>query len=548
MKKIFFYFKKCGFYYKIILLTSVLLTGATILSSALLGDFTDHMTQLSNAEIGKLLILVVAAFLFQELLDISYMMIRNKIEIYTYANVQKKILHQILYLPFDHPKLKNSSDLYTMTSRYSEDFTKFLSETVPDILFQTIRMVLSLTFIALISWKITLIYLGALAVSLLVQFAVSKVMKKASYEVKKSEADLNIKMRDILSNHTLIKVWGCFDWVEDSWKDQENSYIKANLRMNFRTMPLSIIGILGGIFPILCLCLAGLYLIPNEMIEISSFMTIFYLCQTIMPDQLHYADLWIAAVKAKPSKDQLCSFFEEKTEKDNSENANKSKSGEIILEQVCYRYPKGENWAIENISMRIENGKKVAFVGASGSGKSTLMKVMAGLIMPQKGNIHGTKGIYGDQFPFLFTNTLQQNILYSHEQKDEKFVMACQNSQLDEFVSSLEQGYQTMITENGEHFSGGQRHRIALARSLNSRQEVLLLDEVFSALDPKLAQKIMKQLIISYPNTTMIFGLHQKELFSFMDEIYIFDHGHILDHGTYDELCEKSSVFGGIIK
>ena len=83
------------------------------------------------------------------------MMIRNKIEIYTYANVQKKILHQILYLPFDHPKLKNSSDLYTMTSRYSEDFTKFLSETVPDILFQTIRMVLSLTFIALISWKIT---------------------------------------------------------------------------------------------------------------------------------------------------------------------------------------------------------------------------------------------------------------------------------------------------------------------------------------------------------------------------------------------------------
>ena len=72
----------------------------------------------------------------------------------------------------------------------------------------------------------------------------------------------------------------------------------------------------------------------------------------------------------------------------------------------------GENWAIENISMRIENGKKVAFVGASGSGKSTLMKVMAGLIMPQKGNIHGTKGIYGC---LLYTSLYYLRIHIRHQ-------------------------------------------------------------------------------------------------------------------------------------
>lgn len=548
MKKIFFYFRKCSFYYGILVVISVFLTGAIILASTVLGDFTDQIIRLSNTEIGKLLILVVVAFLFQELLDVFYMLIQNKIQVYVYASVQKKLLHQVVHLPFEHPKLKNSSDLYTIISRYSEDFTKFLSETVPNILYQTIRMVLSLLFITVISWRITVIYLVATLISLLLQFFISKIMKKASYCVKKTEADLNIKMKDVLSNHTLIKVWGCFDWIEDSLKNQEDFYIKANLRMNLRTMPMSIIGILGGIFPILSLCLAGMYLIPNGLIPVSSFMIIFYLCQTIMPDQLHYADLWTAAMKAKPSRDQLFSFLEEKTEKDNSENKNRSELEEIVIDQVCYQYPKGENWAVENISMKIGVSKKVAFVGASGSGKSTLMKLMAGLITPQKGNIRGTKGIYGDQFPFLFTDTLQQNILYSHEQKDETFTMACQNAQLDEFVSGLEQGYQTMITENGEQFSGGQRQRIALARSLNSRQEVLLLDEVFSALDPKMIQKIMKQLMISYPKTTMVFGLHQKELLSFMDEIYVFDHGHILEHGTYEELCEKSSILEGIIK
>lgn len=546
MKKFFYYFKKCGFYYGMTVVVSVLLTGATIFASRVLGQFTEQLSGLGGDGIGRMLIIIFSAYLLQEFLHILSLLLQSKIGCYTFSAIQKKLLHQVLYLRPDHPELKNASDLYTLMSRYSEDYTEFLSETVPAIIYQTIRMLLSLAYIALIDWRCTAIYIAAILVSLTMQFFISKIMEKASYEVKKCEAGLNARMKDVLSNHTLIKLWGCFDWVGDYWKQQESLYIKANIRMGLRTVPLHMIGLLWGIFPILCLGLAGLWLIPKELVDVGAFMTIFYLCQNILPDQLHYTDLWTEAAQARPSRQWLFDFFGEtgqtaaSHEKDNQEKT--------AVEQVWYRYPGNEKWVLADVSLQIEAGKKIAIVGASGSGKSTLMKLMAGLLYPQKGEIRGPQAVYGDQFPFLFTDTIQQNILYSCDKKDDFFEQVCEDMQLNEFVSEQEAGYETLITENGDMLSGGQRQRIALARALNSRRKILLLDEAFSALDPELAKRIMKRLVEKYPETTMVFGLHQKELLPFMDEIYMLSNGKLLDHGNYAELCERNAVFGETIQ
>ncbi len=544
MKKIGDYLKKSRFYYGITALLSVFMTGAIILSSALLGRFTEGLSRLSGNGIVKLLLLVLAAFFSQELLDYFYQILRNKIEIDTYSNIQKKLLYQELHLSFDHPKLKKSSGLYTLMSCCADDLTRFLSITMPDILFQTIRLLFALTFIIRTNWQISFVYIGALLLSLVIQFLIGKTMEKASYRVKKSEADLNAKLKDVLENRLLIKVSGCFDWTKDFWKEQEQSYVKANLRMSLQTMPFRTMGIISGIFPILCLCFAGIYLTSTGKIKVSEFMTLFYLCQNILPDQLHYADLWEEVIKVKPAAQQLTAYFEEKEPQVEWEKENGFQTGEMVLEHIYYRYPEREAWAVKDISLQLERGKKIAFVGASGSGKSTLMKLMAGLILPQNGRIQGEKGRYTDQFPFLFTDSLMQNILYSGAYEEERFEKACENACLEEFVSEMEQGYDTAVTENGEGLSRGQRQRVALARSLNSESALLLHDEVFSALDSELAKNIMKKLKEEYPDITMVFSLHQKELLPFMDEIYLFDSGCLLEKGTYRELQGKLAHFG----
>lgn len=544
MKKFFYYFNQCRFYYGMTVLVSILLTGAIILASNVLGELTEKLSGFGADGAGRLLILVAGAFLLQELLDAVYQLLKSRIECYTFGNIQKKLLHQILYLSPDHPEMKNSSGLYTLMVRHAGDYTGFLSDTVPNIIFQTIRLVLVLVYIALVDWRSTVVYVAAILVSMTIQFFISRIMEKASYDVKKCEAELNTKMKDALGSHTIIKVWGCFDWIEDYWKSQEALYIKANIRMGLRTLPVSMIGLLCGILPILCLCLAGLWLIPAGLVETGAFMGIFYLCQNILPDQLHYTDLWTEAAKARPSGKWLMDFFGEPVR--TVVSREEEDSGDVAIERVWYRYPGNEKWVLTDISLQIEAGKKIALVGASGSGKTTLMKLIAGLLCPQKGKISGKQAVYGDQFPYLFTDTIRRNILYSCDKEDDFFRQVCEDMQLNEFVSGQKEGYETQITENGDTLSGGQRQRIALARALNSRRKILLLDEAFSALDPGLAKRIMKKLVGDYPETTMIFGLHQKELLPFMDEIYLLRDGKLLAHGSYKELCERNMISGEV--
>lgn len=548
MKRFHVYCSKCRYYYAFEILISILLTVAMIFTSTILGRLTEQLSGLTGSELGRGAILVVVAFLLQELLDTGYQLLSNRIDCYTYSDIQRRILRKILRLPSDHPCLKKSSDLYTLMNRDGEEYTEFLSKTVPTIIFQTVRLLLTLIFITMVDRRISFIYMAATVFSLLLQFFISRSMEKASYELKKSQSELNGKLKDVLENRMVIKVWGCFDWIRDHWRQQESTCIKVNILMSVQTMPLSLAGIVCGIFPVLILCLVGLYLIPMGLISVSAFMTVFYLCQNILPDQLHYADLWRDAARVKPSKRRLFDFFEE-TEKDvpvktiSLKAGEKQQNGTILLEHVWYRYPESENWVLEDVSLRIEEGKKVAIAGPSGCGKSTLLKLVGGLIVPQKGTIRAFQAVYEAQSPFLFTDTIKQNILYSCDKNDAFFKQACEVGYLNEFVLELEKGYETEIQEDGAEFSGGQRQRIALSRTLNSRKKILLLDEVFSALDPLLAGQIMVNLVEQYPDTTMVFGLHQKELMPLMDEVYLFGQGKLVDHGSYEELCRRNISF-----
>lgn len=233
-------------------------------------------------------------------------------------------------------------------------------------------------------------------------------------------------------------------------------------------------------------------------------------------------------------------------------------SGNIEFKNVNFRFKDADKPVINDLSLKINKGETVAFVGVSGAGKSTLLNLVIGFLKPQSGQIYIDDNDLDEidlrsyrkhiavvpQTPILFTGTLRDNITYGSDDIDEDFlkkVIAASN--LEELVASLPEGLDTMITEHGANLSGGQRQRVSIARAFIREPKLLILDEATSALDTISEKKIQESVDRLVKDRTTIIVAHRLSTIRNADKIAVIGDGDVLEYGTYDELMEKQGEF-----
>ncbi|MEJ7645081.1 MAG: ABC transporter ATP-binding protein [Chryseolinea sp.] len=214
--------------------------------------------------------------------------------------------------------------------------------------------------------------------------------------------------------------------------------------------------------------------------------------------------------------------------------------------------------SLHNISIVLEKGKRVAFIGESGSGKSTLMALLRGLYDPQPGTsirVDDTSDIsitsitssitLFPQEPEIFENTIEHNITLGLPFEQKEILQVCETAHFSEVVNHLPNGLQSNIQEKGVNLSGGQKQRLALARGILAAKssEIVLLDEPTSSVDPKTEIKIYQKLFKECEGKVVVSTLHRLYLLSFFDYVYILKAGHIIDEGTFNDLKIRSSIF-----
>ena len=234
-------------------------------------------------------------------------------------------------------------------------------------------------------------------------------------------------------------------------------------------------------------------------------------------------------------------------------------SDKIRFEKTSYSYPGSEFEAVKNLTISINKGEAVGFVGPSGAGKTTLMDMLLGLLEPQNGRIT-VDGIdiqsdisawkenigYIPQFIFLSDDTIRRNIAFGlpdNEIKEEKLQNAINAAQLNELVDSLPKGIDTIIGERGTRLSGGQRQRIGIARAIYNNPQVLIMDEATSALDNITEKFVIRAVEKLKGERTIIMIAHRLTTVRNCDRLFYMDKGRIKDSGTYDELIGKNSEF-----
>jgi ATP-binding cassette subfamily B protein len=237
--------------------------------------------------------------------------------------------------------------------------------------------------------------------------------------------------------------------------------------------------------------------------------------------------------------------------------------GDVRIEDVWFRYTPDAPWTLSGISAEIPAGTTTALVGETGSGKTTLAYLVARLYEPERGSVSidgvdirdmtlaslaSTVGLVSQE-TYLFHASIRENLRFAcPEASDRQIEQAAQVAQIHDLIASLPDGYDTPVGERGYRFSGGEKQRIAIARTVLRNPPVLILDEATSALDNETERAVQQALDELSRGRTTIAIAHRLSTIQDADQILVLDDGAIVERGTHEELVELGGRYAALLR
>ncbi|MGD2169780.1 MAG: ATP-binding cassette domain-containing protein, partial [Chlamydiota bacterium] len=255
-------------------------------------------------------------------------------------------------------------------------------------------------------------------------------------------------------------------------------------------------------------------------------------------------------------------------EKDDYQNETvghplKKLASSIEFQSVELVYPKNNSSALINFSYSLEKGKTIALVGPSGAGKSTIVDLLVGLYSPTKGRIFidgndlssidtkSWRNLIGvvSQDIFLFHDTIEENIKFGlHNISHQQIETAAKEAGAHDFITKLPQGYKTILGERGYRLSGGEKQRIALARTLIKDPKILILDEATSNLDSHSEKLIQETIEKNQHKRTILIVAHRLSTIIHSDDILVIKNGKLVEQGSHETLIQENGFYSYLWK
>lgn len=441
------------------------------------------------------------------------------------------------------------------------------SSTIADSFRQILRITISLFTCAIVfiyicfnSWVVALEVIIYLVLFYIISHKYLPSIKEKQKEINKEKDRAVAEVSESVRGIREIRALGIRKSMNDNFKNiVRNIYFKINKQMITERNYNAWIYILNCTleFVIFTTCIL---LIINKTGSFAFFMAMTYYVYRFMNTIELMMNLSTSIQKMKVSIERLSEILDNKLYKDEKFGIVSKTDilGNVEFKNITFKYPNEEKEIFEEFNLTIPTGKKVAIVGKSGQGKTTIFNLLlryfdsdTGVILVDDIPIEDfTEDSLREniaiirQEPFIFNKTILENLkIIDPYMSLKKIRNACKLAEIDEYIMSLPNKYDTMIGEGGINLSGGQKQRLAIARALLKNSKIILFDEATSALDNENQSKIKQAIDNLVKDHTIIIVAHRLSTIIDADVIYLIDGGKVVASGTHKQLLKKSLIY-----
>jgi len=449
-------------------------------------------------------------------------------------NLRRHFINHFLSAPFAKVEEAGSGESLSIYSNDVPSAAHLISTSIMEVISGFIAFVVSLVFLLMISP----FYTGALVITFIIMMTIvmllSMPMRKHSEQQSKETANFNAIVNDSLQNLSVVVSYDLEDVMEERYMAVYDRYMGASKRIAIASIPLVSSAMIALFGPIAVINVVLAFSVINGNLTIAEFIaylaTIMMVIGGISEVANGIGNLAPAVARAKRMNDNTSHKHEERAEGEILSHIDTT----INFTDVSFSYGDDLPLALDKTNFCISPGSRVAFAGGSGSGKSTILKLLMGLYEPTKGQILiGGKDItmlsreslrntiaYVPQDSFLLPGTIGENITLENTISDPaRLEKACIEAGILDFINSLPDKWDSVLTESSENISGGQRQRIAMARAFYKDAPIILFDEATSSLDPTTEAAILRSLSEAAKDKTVIMVAHRETAVAACDSV-----------------------------
>ncbi len=414
-----------------------------------------------------------------------------------------------------------------------------------------------------INWRLALISMIVLPAVAAILGVLGRKMRKASAESNVIVGEISHRFQESLQGITVVKAFNYEDQAIARFRVANDAYFSKMMRY-LRATALSgpVMEFVSGMVMVAILYMSGKAIFSGTMSTANFFSFLMGYLTAYGPIK-NIGNMNSKLQQGMAAWERIYQILEEKPAvvvKTETKNIDRLE-GRIEFRGVNYKYPSRETQVLKDLSFSIAPGEVAAFVGPSGSGKTTIVHMLLRFFDPVSGSIlldghdmtdldttdlRAHMGLV-TQDTILFDDTVYKNITIGRPGASmDEVVEAAKAADAHAFISSMPQGYETVLGERGVKLSGGQRQRLAIARAIIKRPKILLLDEATSNLDTNSEQAVQAAIERILGGRTVVMVAHRLSTVKNADKIFVLKKGELAETGTHQELLKLGGIYKGL--